>query len=116
MQYLFPYKLLLLMDLEQFSCHAVDLFDFLANFDDNCFRLNDNFLKGIRTMLDAKTINTDNEHFIGDIVFIRLEPAQEVDHKDYGYTLYLELGCSGNNARAGYNYHPERKQWELGCN
>ncbi len=67
-------------------------------------------------MLTIETIKTDNKHFVGDIRFIKLEQTQPANFKDFGYTLYLEIGCTGNQARAGYNYHPQRMQWELGCN
>ena len=66
--------------------------------------------------MNIKQILKDNSHFAGAIRFIKIEQAQEEDFRDFGFTLYLEVGCTGNKYRAGYNYHPKHKQWSLGCN
>jgi len=67
-------------------------------------------------MVDINIIKKDNEHFDGDITFIKISISDYADFRDFGYTMYLEVGCTGNNYRAIYNYHPIRLQWELGCN
>ena len=66
--------------------------------------------------MNTEQILKDNPHFEGDIRFIKCEHAQGEDYANFGYTLYLEVGCTGNHYRAGYNWHPGRLQWELGCN
>lgn len=61
-------------------------------------------------------IRSDNEHFSGEIVYFPIKAAHPDDARDFGFTHYIEVGCTGNKYRAGYNWHPDRKQWELGCN
>ena len=61
-------------------------------------------------------VKADNTHFVGDVTFVKVQPAEEEDNKDFGFTITLIVGCTGNKYRAAYNYHPENRQWGLGCN
>ena len=61
-------------------------------------------------------IKRDNEHFVGDIRVLTVQPSDEIDFEDFGFTLTMIVGCTGNQYRAAYLWHPERQAWACGMN